>query len=173
MKTEVTMNLTDKTTDSINQMIANHEDRAGGTALPLYKELLEERARRSQASQRLNLDRTLEHLKEAAVDQKCTSYGNVAKASGVAWTQARRQMDGANGHLNRVADLCHARGLPFLTALCVNQDDILTGELKGEALGGFVACARRLGFLVTDEEAFHREQRDACWRWGLNAAQSG
>jgi hypothetical protein len=165
------MDLTAKSDEGLNQMIANYEDRAGGTALPLYKQLLEERARRSQASQRLNLDRTLEHLKDAAFRQVCTTYGNVAKASGVAWTQARRQMDGANGHLNRVADLCHARGLPFLTALCVNQNDVEAGELKGEALAGFVACARRLGFFVADEQAFHREQRDTCWRWGLKVSQ--
>lgn len=165
------MDLTAKSNDGLNQMIANYEDKAGGAALPLYKQLLEERARRSQASQRLNLDRTLEHLKDAAVRQVCTTYGNVAKANGVAWTQARRQMDGANGHLNRVADLCHARGLPFLTALCVNQSDVEAGELKGEALAGFVACARRLGFFVTDEQAFHRKQRDTCWHWGLELSR--
>jgi len=165
------MDLTAKNDPDLNRMIANYERKPGGVALPLYKQLLEERARRSQASQRLNPDRTLEHLKDAATRQVCTTYGNVAKASGVAWAQARRQMDGASGHLNRVADLCHARGLPFLTALCVNQNDVESGELKGEALAGFVACARRFGFLVTDEQAFHREQRDACWRWGLQQQQ--
>jgi len=159
------MNLTAKTDKDLDQWIGSYE-REHQTALPLYFELLEERARRSQVSQRLNLDRTLEHLKDAAVRQVCTTYGNVAKASGVAWTQARRQMDGANGHLNRVSDLCHARRLPFLTALCVNQRDVEAGELKGEALAGFVACAKRLGFFITDEQAFHRQQRDLCWVWG-------
>ena len=38
------MDLTAKSDDGLNQMIANYEDRAGGTALPLYKQLLEERA---------------------------------------------------------------------------------------------------------------------------------
>jgi hypothetical protein len=33
--------------------------------------------------QRLNLDRTLEHLKDAAVRQICTTCGNVAKAGEV------------------------------------------------------------------------------------------
>jgi hypothetical protein len=160
------MDLIANSRSDLNQMIANYERKAGGTALPLYKQLLEERARRSQESEQLNLDHTLEHLKDAATRQVCTTYGNVAKASGVAWAQARRQMDGASVHLNRVADLCQARGLPFLTALCVNQNDVESGELKDEALAGFVACARRFGFLIRDEQAFHREQRDACWRWG-------
>ena len=163
------MDLVTKTDAELDRWIANHEEKAA-TAKPLYLELLEERARRSQQTQRLNLERSMEHLKGAAIRQICTTYGALAQASDVAWSQARHQMDGSNGHLNRLSELCHARGMPFLTALCVNQRDVELGELKGEALDGFIACARRLGFLVTDEQAFHKERRDECWAWGRRQA---
>jgi hypothetical protein len=66
---------------------------------PLYRVLLEEQARRSQAKQKLNLERSLDHLKQTAMQQACTTYGQLAKASGIEWSQARMQMNGASGHL--------------------------------------------------------------------------
>jgi hypothetical protein len=167
------MDFHDKTDKDIDQWIANYERQSGGPALPFYRELLEERARRAQAKQRLSFDRSLEHLKQAALGQVCTSYGDLAKASGVEWSKARRQMSGWGGHLDRLLDLCHARGLPLLTAVCVNQDRVAECELADEALAGFVAGARRLGFVVTDDRAFHHQCRDECWRWGREQAATG
>ena len=164
------MDLSAKTDKELDQWIANHERAAGGTARPLYHQLLEERARRSQAKHTLNLERSLGHLKQAAVRQICTTYGDLAIASGVEWSQARHQMNGATGHLDRLLDLCHARSLPLLTAICVNQAGVSTGELGEDALDGFAAAARRLGFLVTDERAFHHQCRDECWSWGREQA---
>ena len=160
------MGFEEKTDPQIAQWIINYERQPGGTALPFYRELLEERARRMQAKQRLNLERSLEHLRQTAIQQICTSYGELARASGVEWAQARRQMSGSGGHLDLLLDLCHARGLPLLTAICVNQNRVAEGELEEEALSGFVAGARRLGFSVTDGRAFHHQCRDECWRWG-------
>ena len=137
------MGFDEKTDAEINQWIINHERAAGGTARPLYHQLLEERARRSQAKHKMNLERSLEHLKQAAIGQVCTTYGDLASASGVEWSQARHQMNGATGHLDRLLDLCHARGLPMLTAICVNQAGLGTGDLGEDALAGFTAGARR------------------------------
>ncbi|MBB3173994.1 adenosyl cobinamide kinase/adenosyl cobinamide phosphate guanylyltransferase [Endobacter medicaginis] len=164
------MELSSKTDAELDRWIANHEERKL-TETPLYRSLLEERARRSQLTHKLRIDRSMELLKNAALMQVCTTYGALAQASDVPWSLARRQMDGANGHLDRLSDLCHARGLPFLTALVVNQQDVETGVLKGEALRGFIACARRLNHLITDEVAFHQARRDECWAWGR--AQTG
>jgi len=160
------VDLTKKTDAELNQWIANHERIPGGAAKPLYLKLLEERARRSQATQKLNLERSLDHLKASAIGQVCTTYGDLAAASAVDWSQARHQMNGPSGHLDRLLDLCHARGLPMLPAICVNQANVKTGELGDDALAGFVAGARRLGLLVADERDFHRQKRDECWSWG-------
>jgi hypothetical protein len=164
------MNLEKKSDDDLNQWITNHERSPGGTAKPLYLQLLEERARRTQSPQRLNVERSLEHLKDAATRQVCTTYGDLAAASNIEWSQARHQMNGASGHLDRLIDLCHARGLPQLTAICVNQTGVSTGELSDEALAGFVAGVRRIGLTVTDARAFHHQCRDECWRWGREQA---
>lgn len=156
-----------KMTDAqINQMIANHERLAGARDLPKYPMLLEERARRAQLTQKLNLEKSMEQLKSAARRGVCITYGDLAEASGVEWSQARHQMNGANGHLDRLLDLCHARGLPLLTAICVNQAGVSTGELGEDALAGFATGARRLGLLVGELRTFHHKCRDECWAWG-------
>jgi hypothetical protein len=79
-------------------------------------------------------------------------------------------MNGPSGHLDRLLDLCHARGLPLLTAICVNQSGVADGELGKDALTGFAAGARRLGLLFADDRAFHHKCRDECWQWGRDQA---
>lgn len=159
-----------KTDKEIENFIRNYEQK-GATALPFYHELLEERARRSQLKHKLNIDKSLALLRQAAIEQRCITYGDLAKASDVAWSQAHRLISGANGHLDRLLDVCHARGLPMLTALCVNQSGLKTGELEEYSLAGFAAGARRLGIPVFDELAFHHASRDASWRWGREQSQ--
>jgi hypothetical protein len=159
------LELMTKTDSEIETWIRNHET-AGMTSEPLYRELLEERVRRTQLRHKLDFNRSLGHLKQAAINQTCISYGDLAKASGVEWSKARHQMNGPNGHLDRLLDICHVRSLPLLTAICVNQGNIADGELGGEALAGFVAGARRLGVAVSDPVEFHHRCRDECWAWG-------
>ena len=159
------IDLSSKSDAEVGQWIANHEAKAA-TAAPLYFALLEERARRTQAKTNLDADKSLTCLIGAAREQVCTTYGSLASASGVEWPKARRAMSGTGGHLDRLLDICHARRLPMLTALCVNQGGVKSGELEPSALKGFCAGARRLGLSVVDEVAFHHEQRDACWQWG-------
>lgn len=159
------MDFSQKSDREIEVWIGNYE-KAGKTSDTLFIELLEERVRRSQIKHKLNFDLSLEHLKRAAVDGRCTSYGDLAKASGVEWSKARHQMNGPNGHLDRLLDICHARGLPLLTAICVNQANVAGGDLGEEALAGFVAAAFRLGVAVGDPVDFHHRCRDECWRWG-------
>lgn len=153
----------------IDTWIANHEEK-GRTTDPLYAELLEERARRAQLKQKLNMERSLEHLKRAAIEQRFTTYGDLAKASGVEWSRARHQMNGSHGHLDRLLELCFVRKLPLLTAICVNQGGLAEGTLGSEALAGFVAAARRIGRTVTDEMAFHQRCKEECFEWGRRQA---
>jgi len=159
------MDLSSKTDREIEIWIANHE--AGGeTAIARYFSLLEERARRAQATHKLSFDRSLEHLKQAAIDQTCTTYGALAAASDVEWSKARHQMNGLNGHLDRLLDICHARGLPVLTAICVNQGGVANGELGEDALAGFITGTKRPGMSAGDPTAFHHKCRDECFAWG-------
>jgi hypothetical protein len=159
------MDFSNKKHSQIESWIKNHEDN-GQTNVPLYIELLEDRARRAQEKQLLNLEASLSHLTQVAVGQRCTTYGALASASSVEWTKARHQMNGVGGHLDRLLDLCHARKLPMLPALCVNQSGLQSGELEETALAGFVTGARRLGFKVIDDRSFHHQCRDECWEWG-------
>jgi hypothetical protein len=151
-----------KSDSDIDEWIRNYEAKKA-TSTPFYRQLLEERARRTQLKQLLNMERSLARLREAA---ECISYGDLAEASGVNWARARHQMNGSHGHLDRLLELCHARGLPPLTAICVNKDRVNEGELGEEALAGFVAAAKRLGSIVTDQRAFHLKCKEECWRWG-------
>jgi hypothetical protein len=159
------MDFSKKTPREIDNWIANHETK-GQTNSPLYFALLEERARRAQPTHKLDFERSLNHLKQAAVEQRCTTYGALAAASGVEWSKARHQMNGLNGHLDRLLDICHARGLPVLTAICVNQSGVANGELGEDALSGFITGTKRLGMSVGDPLAFHHKCRDECFAWG-------
>ena len=160
-----------KSDGDIDQWIRNHEKK-GATDTQLYRDLLDERARRSGGEGRLSIDLSLELLVQAATEQRCVTYGDLAKASGVEWSRARHKMSGANGHLDRLLDVCHTRRLPMLPAICVNESGRRTGELEPAALSGFAAGARRIGHVVVDEALFHREARDECWRWGRDRAGS-
>ena len=155
--------LAQRTDEEIANQIANYE-RKDRTDDPLYRALVEERARRF--GDVLRPDVSIQHLVEAAKDGRFTTYGAMADANGVTWSEAYRPMSGKGGHLDQLLDICHARGLPLLTAICVNKESIDTGELSPEALRGFVKGARRLRRKVTGEEAFLRECQEKCFAWG-------
>lgn len=163
------MDLTTKSDAELDTWIRNHE-RNAATDRPLFKQLLEERGRRSKVKHTLDVEVSLSLLQQAAIEQRCVSYGEIAAANGVEWNTARHRMNGANGHLDRLLDVCHARGLPMLPAICVNKAGLASGELEASALAGFAEGARRLGYPVTDELAFHHEHRDECWAWGRRQA---
>jgi len=154
------LSLSDKTDAEIDSWTANHE-RRGVTDTPLYRELLEERARRRPNV--LNIEKLLNHLMARAREGRFTTYGDLATASTVPWNVARHAMNGTSGHLDRLLDVCHARNLPLLTAICVNQHGVATGELAPASLTGFVKGARRLGYVVTDELAFLRQCQRECF----------
>ncbi|UFX46950.1 hypothetical protein HAP47_0009910 [Bradyrhizobium sp. 41S5] len=156
------IDLTTKTDNEIDTWIGNYE-RKGATADALYKKLLEERAKRQ--SRGLKIEVSLRHLHEAAFAERFTTYGDLAEANGVPWNLARHAMNGSHGHLDILLDVCHARGIPLLTAVCVNQGGLASGELSEEALRGFVSGAKRVGYYVTDEKAFLSACQRECFEW--------
>lgn len=156
----------DNKTDVEIESWARKYEEAGKTDHPDFLLLLAERSRRRQMKQKLDLERSLEHLQTCAVQGKFTSYGELAKASGVDWSHARHQMNGPKGHLDTLLDVCRSRGLPLLTAICVNQENLEKGKLGIDALSGFADGARRLGMAVGDAESFHAECVQECFDWG-------
>jgi hypothetical protein len=159
--------LTRKTDEEIANWIANHE-RLRRTDATLYRALVEERARRF--GDLLKPDVPIARLTDAAKEGQFTTYGALAEANGVVWSKARHPMNGNGGHLDQLLDICHARGLPLLTAICVNKDGVETGRLSPEALAGFAKGARRLGHVVSEEETFLRECQEKCFAWGKGSA---
>lgn len=156
-----------KTDKEIDDWISNYEAK-GATQAPLYRALLEERGRRS--GKVLKPELSMDHLIASAKSGVFTTYGDLANASGVPWSRARHLMNGEGGHLDRLLDVCHARGLPLLTAICVNQQGVRNGSLSSEALAGFIKGVRRLGYQVLESEAgaFLQKCQDECFTWGAN-----
>jgi hypothetical protein len=159
----VKQDLKSKTDAEIDAWILNHEPK-NATSADLYRELLEERARRN--SHGLNIDKSMAHLMESARLHHFTTYGDLAAASEVPWSQARHRMNGHGGHLDRLLDVGHAPNLPLLTSVCVNQKGNVSGALDAKSLQGFVNGARRLGYTVADGNEFLRRCQDESFLWG-------
>jgi hypothetical protein len=154
---------TTKSDNEIQTWIENHEQK-GVTDTQLYKDLLEERSRRK--SKLLNVEKSLQHLMQAAQEARFTTYGELAIANGVPWNKARHHMNGSGGHLDQLLDVCHARGLPLFSAICVNQQGVSSGRLEESAMDGFIAGVKRLGVTVTDREQFLKKCQENCFEWG-------
>jgi len=160
----VSNDLATKSDSEIDTWIVNYEKKRQ-THSEFYRLLLEERSKRR--SKLLNIEKSLSHLVATAKAGRgqFTTYGALAASSGVSWKRARHQMNGPGGHLDTLLDVCHARELPLLTALCVNQQGVRTGMLEPSALRGFANGARRLGYSIADSEGFLRECQEACFIW--------
>ena len=73
---------------------------------------------------RLDLEKTYAAILQAARARRFISYGDLAAASGVPWTHARRLIP---QHLGQLVTLAHERNWPMPSAIVVNQDDVATG----------------------------------------------
>ena len=166
----VTIDFSKKTLAELKQFDANYVGQ-GKTHLPAYAELTKELSRREEEKDELSVDQSIQCLEIAARNQVCVTYGELAAASEVKWSaKTRSRMTGERGHLDRLLDLCHARRLPLLTAICVNKAGVKSGELEEAALRGFALGAERLGYAFTNAKAFHHKCRDECWAWGRTQA---
>jgi hypothetical protein len=56
-------------------------------------------------------------------------------------------------------------GWPMLSAIVVSKPNVATGEMEPDTLKGFVRAAKGLGYVVTDESHFLREQQELVFRW--------
>jgi hypothetical protein len=107
----------------------------------------------------LNIDRSISAILGAARRGSFISYGDVAKASGFEWSFTMNRL--IPKHLDLVLAKADAQGWPLITAIVVNKQNVRSGKLEERSLIGFVSCARKLGYEVSDgdREAFLGEQQ--------------
>lgn len=141
--------------EELRAFIANYE-RLGRTKEPYYDQLLAELQARE--TKELDLDRSMKAIMGAARERRYISYGEVARANGLDWSYAlNRQMP---KHLDLIIAKSHAKGLPLITAIVVNQNHLDSGNLEAASLRGFISGAKRLGYVVQDDERFLRDHQN-------------
>lgn len=151
---------------NLNVLISNYI-RAGQVHTEEFAQLIRVREEKWMKKGEPDIYKSLTLLKERAKAHTYASYGDLAAASGLAWSHTMRaRMSNSKGHLDRLLDLCRHERLPLLTAICVNKQNLSKGLLEPPALAGFVAGAKRLGYQVDDEAAFLKTCQDDCFRWG-------
>ncbi|WP_155890874.1 AAA family ATPase [Desulfuromonas sp. TF] len=111
---------------------------------------------------RLDLQKSYAAILEAARKQQFLSYGDLAAANNMPWSQARRRMP---QHLGQLVTIAHERGWPMPSAIVVSRESVPTGLLEGGALEGFLAAARDVGHDIKDPQAFVREQQEKVFKW--------
>ena len=147
-------------TENLKDMVLRHEKKKV-TNTPEYRSAVEELARRQSTA--LKTEVTIAHLIEHARKEEFTSYGAVADANGAEWSKVHWQV---TDHLDYILQICNMRGWPLLTAICVNKENIETGDLAESSLSGFVKGAQRLGHTVTDHQQFLKDCQKASFDWG-------
>jgi hypothetical protein len=143
----------------LDNLIENHR-RKRATNAPLYIDPLRELGKRKGKG--LDFDKSLSIILEAAAEPRFLSYIELAKASGGDWNQVRFAM---NGHLWDLVEYSHLRYGILFSAVVVNTANVATGKIEPETLKGFTGAARELGYLVTDEQAFLKEQQGRVFAW--------
>jgi hypothetical protein len=157
------MKLTD---DQLKNLIENHR-RQKATSAPVYLEALRELQIRKGNG--LEFDKSFRIIKAAAKQGRFLSYKDLADASGADWNQVRYSM---GRHLWDLVEFADRNGWPMLSAVVVNKPNVRSGALEPETLKGFIGAARDLGYAVTDEEAFLREQQTRVFAWAASEAAS-
>ena len=154
--------LTKLTNRELQNLIDNHR-RKNATDKPLYADAMTEYHRRHGGE--LSLECTIAYIRKAASEMRFVSYGELAEANGATWDKVRYPM---NDHLWVLVDYARRRGWPMLSAMIVNKQHVQTGQMEDATLTGFVEAARALGYVITDQKAFLREQQSLCFQWGLS-----
>jgi hypothetical protein len=140
-------------------IIANYR-RLGKINDAYYLSAFEEMGRRKGAG--LDFDKTFNAVLKAARERRFLSYKQLADQSGVEWSRVRYAV---NQHLGNLIEYAHRRGWPLLSAIIVNQQHLTDGSMEPFTLKGFVEAARALGYSVSDEIAFLKEQQQRVFAW--------
>jgi hypothetical protein len=140
-------------TPQIETLIQNHRTKKA-TESPLYADALRELEKRKGKG--LDFDKSLSIIWQAAREGRYLSYKDLADASGADWLQVHYEI---GRHIWRLVEYAHQKKLPMLSAIVVNKPNVDSGRMEPDTLKGFIGAARLLGYTVTDEEAFLKEQQ--------------
>jgi hypothetical protein len=64
-----------------------------------------------------------------------------------------------------LVEYSHLKHKILFSAIVVNKPNTATGKMEPGALKGFVGAARLLGYAVTDEKSFLKEQQARVFAW--------
>ena len=96
-------------------------------------------------------------------------YRELADANGADWSQVRYAI---GGHLWKLAEYGHLKERLLLSAIVVNKPNVETGKMEPDTLKGFIGAARELGYPITDEQAFLKEQQARVFAWARRESTS-
>ena len=114
----------------------------------------------------LDLKTTYRAILDAARDRRFISYGDLAKANNANWQKNRHKLFSQLGKLNEIAV---SNGWPMLSAIVVNQNNIKSGTLEGDARKGFITFAKELDFDIGNHTAFIKKQQQDIFSWAQYA----
>jgi hypothetical protein len=153
----------DHSDQQLRNVIDNHR-KNGKLHEAYYLAAMEELTRRK--GQGLNFHKSFDLIRKAAAERRFLSYKELADASGSDWSKVRYAV---NTHLGDLIDYAHGKGWPLLSAIVVNQQNVAAGDMEPTTLKGFIEAARGLGYTVTDEQEFLREQQQRVFAWAADS----
>ena len=142
------------------QKLARADARASERALELLRERDQLRG--------YDRETTLNLLRDHAKRRKFVSYGGVAEANGLRWSQPVKSW--TKTHLDGINAFAWANGWPPLSAIVVAKPHLSDGGMDPPTRAGFAEAVRRLGWTVDDPEAFLRARQEAVFRWAAGGA---
>ena len=161
------INPADLSDDRLENLIRNHR-RLGEEHADLFRMALRERAKRKGKG--LDFDKSYAAIRRAAAEGRYLSYKELADESGAVWNRVRHAI---GEHLWELVEYAHRNGWPMLSAVVVNRSNVATGRMEPDTLRGFIRAARDLGYVVTDEEAFLKEQQERVFAWAQESSPAG
>ena len=115
----------------------------------------------------LNLEKTYAAILTAARERRFVTYGELAAASGISWSQARLQI---GRHLDSFTLLTSQRGCPLLSSIVVTKPNKEGGVIEGQQLDGLLAAAKLAGISVGDSQTFVRREQERVFAWAASRA---
>ena len=148
---------------SLRQLIANYERLGRGSAeVPMAARL----ELHNKVGPDFSFQKVMLVIVQAAKEKHFIAYGDLAKACGLDWSKAYRQI---GPMLGNVVEYGYHKGWPMLSAIVVNAEHVDSGSMEASALQGFIAAATNLKlFTGGDERKFLREQQDAVFAWATS-----
>ena len=143
----------------LDNLIANYL-RRGLAKHPVCLDARAERSRRRGHG--LNFHKSFRAILAAAAEGRFLSYKALADESGADWAKVHCAI---GKHLWELVSFAHDSGWPMLSAIVVNKPNVATGTMEPETLEGFIGAAKELGYDISDDEAFLREQQEKVFAW--------